>query len=156
LLLLLLVAGLLLTLGLLLLTLGFLLLIARLLLALGFRPGLSLILLITGLLGSLLLGLPARRVLLFLPVRPLLLRRFLTLPGPVRGLLCRLARFAGISGINGLLIKDLVDQILFFEELCPLNFELLGYSGTSISLSSRISCMFLKCVEKLNKIDFFW
>ncbi len=89
--------------------------------------GLSLVLLIKCLLRSLVPGLPASRLLLFLPVRPLFFLLVRTLSGPVRGLVCRLARFAGISGIYSLLIKDLVDKILLFEELCPLNFELLGY-----------------------------
>jgi hypothetical protein len=45
---------------------------------------------------------------------------------PVRWLAFCPASLAGFSGVNGLLVKDLIDKVLLFKELCPLNFELLG------------------------------
>jgi hypothetical protein len=58
--------------------------------------------------------------LTLLPWLPALLR-----PGGRRTV--RSACFACLSSINCLLVKDFINKILFFEELCPLNFELLGY-----------------------------
>jgi len=81
-----------------------------------------------------------RRLWLFLRPRSPGLLLLLRPPGPVRLFLLpgafRLplsrrtfdsACLTGVSSIYGLLVKDLVYQILFLKELCPLNFELLSY-----------------------------
>jgi hypothetical protein len=91
--------------------------------------------------------LPLRLLFLLPLVRiPRLLRLFLfflLLTGPLSWLLplwlsatvlltvrCRAfspAGFACLSSVNCLLVKDLIYQILLFEEFNPLNFELLSY-----------------------------
>jgi hypothetical protein len=69
---------------------------------------------------------PSRLLLLFLGPALLVLRFFKRL-APVRLLTFRFACLAGLSCVNSLLIKDLIDKILLFEEFYPLNFELLRY-----------------------------
>jgi hypothetical protein len=77
---------------------------------------------------GLLLRSRSSRLLLFLPLGPALLilgcfKRLL----PVRLLVFRFACLAGFSSVDSLLVKDLIDKILLFEEFYPLNFELFSY-----------------------------
>jgi hypothetical protein len=124
------------------------------------------------------------RLLLFLLPRVLRLRRPLSLglwppglllllwrPGPVRlfllltGTLClpvwrravNPAGFAGISSIYCLLVENLIYKILFLEELCPLNFELLCYLpqfGNKHFAQFKNIMHVLKMCRKISTIDF--
>jgi hypothetical protein len=65
------------------------------------------------------------------------------------------ACFTCFSRINCLLIKDFVNKILFFEELCPLNFELLGYFpqfGNKHFAQFKNIMHMLRLCRKINKI----
>jgi hypothetical protein len=94
-----------------------------------------------------------RCFLLFGPLRfwtwlPALLR-----PGGRRTI--RSACFACLSSINCLLVKDFINKILFFEELCPLNFELLGYFpqfGNKHFAQFKNIMHMLRLCRKINKI----
>ena len=97
-------------------------------------PGRSLLLLLLSLVLLLLLLslvlLPGLLPLVILLTRPVGLLLFVLLPLALLFPVCRLVFAFGslscFSGVYGLLVKDLIYQILFFEEFYPLNFELLG------------------------------
>ena len=89
-------------------------------------------------------------------------RLFLLLTGAVRLPVGRRAFnsgcFTGVSSIYGLLIKDLIYEILFLEELCPLNFELLRYFpqfGNKHFAQFKNIMHVLKMCRKVSTIDFF-
>jgi hypothetical protein len=100
--------------------------------------------------------------LLLLLRRPGPVRLFLLLPGAVRLPVGRRAInsgcFTGVSSIYGLLIKDLIYEILFLEELCPLNFELFSYFpqfGNQHFAQFKNIMHVLKMCRKVSTIDFF-
>jgi hypothetical protein len=77
---------------------------------------------------QLLLRLRPSWLLLFLPLGPtLFVLGFFKRLAPVRLLTFRFACLAGFSCVYSLLVKDLIDKILLFEEFYPLNFELFRY-----------------------------
>jgi hypothetical protein len=83
-----------------------------------------------------------------LPWLPALLR-----PGCRRSV--RPAGLACLGCIYCLLVKDFVNKILFFEELCPLNFELLGYFpqfGNKHFAQFKNIMHMLRLCRKINKI----
>jgi hypothetical protein len=100
------------------------------------------------LLASLLSG--PFRLLLFLPLSLVVLF-------PVCRLVFTFGSLARFSGVYGLLVKDLIYEILFLEEFYPLNFELLGnlpqFGNQHLAQFKNIMHV-VKCVEELISIVF--